>query len=253
VKAFENVADLKVLLRVLVDVVRREEGGGEKEKEKDKEKESDHRVGTMDEKRLHELVQVTGSLLNHDHAHGSSSRRDRYLPGNLTLCYMHFQGGHKRVAVSWGLVLRHLYGRYLQLRRPHEEKRERLFIVKFGYTDVMYVDENLSLREVGTLGAAPFADVRGLTIHNEQNRDNPLQLLWYVFCCTIVLPSFLVCDVSYPSIAPCLHSLTRHDTSLTIIPFSPQSIINRHNTHLLITLQVHERAPQISSRRRSGG
>jgi hypothetical protein len=102
VKAFENVADLKVLLRILVDVVRREEGGGEKEKEK--EKESDHRVGTMDEKRLHELVQVTGSLLDHDHAHGSSSRRDPYLPGNLTLCYMHFQGGHKRVAVSWGLV-----------------------------------------------------------------------------------------------------------------------------------------------------
>jgi hypothetical protein len=33
----------------------------------------------------------------------------------------------------------------------------------------------------------------------------------YVFCYTIVLPSFLVCDVSYLSIAPCLHSLTRHD------------------------------------------
>jgi pentatricopeptide repeat protein len=55
----------------------------------------------------------------------------------------------------------------------------------------------------------------------------------YVFC-SIVLPSFLVCDVcvsvspSYPSIAACLHSLTpHHDTSLTITPI-PQSIINQH-------------------------
>jgi hypothetical protein len=36
----------------------------------------------------------------------------------------------------------------------------------------------------------------------------------YVFCYTIVLPSFLVCDVSVSllfSISACLHSLTRHD------------------------------------------
>ena len=37
----------------------------------------------------------------------------------------------------------------------------------------------------------------------------------YVFCYTIVLPSFLVCDVSlspsYPSITACLYSLTRHE------------------------------------------
>jgi hypothetical protein len=38
--------------------------------------------------------------------------------------------------------------------------------------------------------------------------------LVYVFCYTIVLPSFLVCDVSVSllfSISACLHSLTRHD------------------------------------------
>jgi hypothetical protein len=59
----------------------------------------------------------------------------------------------------------------------------------------------------------------------------------YVFCYTIALPSFLVCDVSYPSIAPCLHSL--HDmTSNHHPPPSLNQSINRHTTHILVTLQV---------------
>jgi superfamily II DNA/RNA helicase len=53
-----------------------------------------------------------------------------------------------------------------------------------------------------------------------------------VLCSMFFLLSFLFLFVmslslSYPSIAACLHTLTPHDTSLTIIP-SNQSIINRH-------------------------
>ena len=58
----------------------------------------------------------------------------------------------------------------------------------------------------------------------------------YVFWYTLILPSFLVCDLSvYLSVCPslihllllaCLHSLTPHGTTLTIIPIPPPSIIN---------------------------
>ena len=58
----------------------------------------------------------------------------------------------------------------------------------------------------------------------------------YVFCSLVYL-SCLVCDVSislsYPSIDPCLHSLTPHGMSLTIT-ISTQSIL----TSLIVTLQV---------------
>jgi alpha-1,3-mannosyltransferase len=57
-------------------------------------------------------------------------------------------------------------------------------------------------------------------------------LTTYVLCYTIVLPSFLVCDVYvslYRSITACLHSLTPHDTSLTIIsPINHQSTQYSH-------------------------
>jgi hypothetical protein len=62
----------------------------------------------------------------------------------------------------------------------------------------------------------------------------------YVFCYTIVLPSFLVCDVcvsavppSYPSITACLHSLTPHGTTSLTIPLPP-SIINEQYSHDLL-------------------
>jgi NIMA (never in mitosis gene a)-related kinase len=42
-------------------------------------------------------------------------------------------------------------------------------------------------------------------------------------------------SLSYPSIAPCLHYLTRHDTSLTIIPFPPS--MNHQSTHRLLLPQ----------------
>jgi hypothetical protein len=54
----------------------------------------------------------------------------------------------------------------------------------------------------------------------------------YVLC-SIVLHSFFVCDVSVflsRSISACLHSMTPHDTSLTIIPLFNQS--PKHNPHI---------------------
>jgi hypothetical protein len=64
----------------------------------------------------------------------------------------------------------------------------------------------------------------------------------YVFCFMFFLLPFLVCDVfvspSYnPSIAACLHSLTRHDTSLTISVTPYQSSIDTILT-LLVTIQL---------------
>jgi hypothetical protein len=55
----------------------------------------------------------------------------------------------------------------------------------------------------------------------------------YVFCYTIVLPSFLVCDVSVSLLSVYRSLLAFSDTTwrLTIIPL-PLSIINRHNTHI---------------------
>ena len=69
----------------------------------------------------------------------------------------------------------------------------------------------------------------------------------YVFCYTIALPSFLVRDELYLCLClclslihlllpTCLHTLTPHDTSLTIIPI-PQSI-NRHNTHISYYIHI---------------
>jgi MFS family permease len=51
-------------------------------------------------------------------------------------------------------------------------------------------------------------------------------------CCSASVSLSLSLSLSYPSIAPCLHSPTPHGTSLTIISSPPQSIINRHNTHM---------------------
>jgi hypothetical protein len=63
--------------------------------------------------------------------------------------------------------------------------------------------------------------------------------MWYVFCYTIVLPSFLVCDVSVSllSIYHCLSTFFDATLRLTIIHI-PQ--INHHSTILtsLITIQV---------------
>ena len=60
---------------------------------------------------------------------------------------------------------------------------------------------------------------------------------WYVFCPT-VLPFLVLMSLLslYIYISACLHSLTPHGTSLTII--TTQSINHRHNTHILNTLQV---------------
>jgi hypothetical protein len=71
-------------------------------------------------------------------------------------------------------------------------------------------------------------------------------LVQYVLCYTIVLfflPSFLSffpslfvmsLSLSYQSIAPCLHSLSRHESNHH--PSLPRSIINRHNTHIIYYL-----------------
>jgi hypothetical protein len=64
----------------------------------------------------------------------------------------------------------------------------------------------------------------------------------YVFCST-VLPPFLfvmsLCLSFIHLLLPVYILLTPHGTSLIVIPPSiNQSIINRHNTHLLITIQV---------------
>jgi len=50
----------------------------------------------------------------------------------------------------------------------------------------------------------------------------------YVYCDTMVLPSFFSRSLL---LSACLPSLTPHGMSLTIIPL-PQSIIYRHNTHI---------------------
>ena len=130
------------------------------------------------EQELHDLLEVTGDLT----LQGDSKR---FLPGNLSLCYLHFQGGHKRTAVQWTLVLRHLYWRYRSLRHPKlyendESFQDMLFFCKEGFSDVMYLDGNVQLREVGSLGVAPFADIKGLTIRNENTKENPLVLLGYI-------------------------------------------------------------------------
>ena len=139
-------------------------------------------VGTtsvlQDEKELHDLLEVTGTLT----LQGDSKK---FLPGNLSLCYLHFQGSHKRTAVQWTLVLRHLYWRYRSLQHPKlyqndELLQKRLFFCKEGFSDVMYLDGNLGLREVGRLGVAPFVDIKGLTIRNENTKENPLVLLGYM-------------------------------------------------------------------------
>lgn len=103
------------------------------------------------------------------------------IPDDLPLCYLHFQGSHKRVSVQWTLVFLHLYERY---RRPasvseHKGGSEKLFLCKEAYTDVMYLDNDFVLREVGTLGVPPFRDIKGLTIHNENTKEDPLVLLGY--------------------------------------------------------------------------
>ena len=128
---FQKVVVPKVLIHNLIDVLKlnnTREGKG---------------VALENERELHDLVQVRGTGHN---------KKD--FPGNLSLCYLHFQGLHKRVTVQWTLVLRHLYWRYRQLRHPHlyehdETMKEKLFLCKYGNTDVMYLDENIQLREVG--------------------------------------------------------------------------------------------------------
>ena len=67
-----------------------------------------------------------------------------------------------------------------------------------------------------------------------------LEPIWqlYVFCSTVFL-SFLVCDGLFVSlsrsISVCLHSLTQHGTSLTIIssPLNQSINLNRHNPHTI--------------------
>ena len=74
-------------------------------------------------------------------------------------------------------------------------------------------------------------------------------LLYY--CSSFLLFLFVISlSLSYPSIAPCLHSLTRHGTSLTTIPI-PQSIINQSIDTLLtllITLQVPDVLKEVEDR-----
>jgi hypothetical protein len=71
-----------------------------------------------------------------------------------------------------------------------------------------------------------------------QDRNLLAQLYVYSYYAVLLSPflPFLVCDVlslsSYQSITVCLHSLTPHGTSLTIIPYPPQSIINDTHTHI---------------------
>jgi hypothetical protein len=67
--------------------------------------------------------------------------------------------------------------------------------------------------------------------------------VWFekLYVILLFFPLLLFFDVSlslsYPSSTACLHSLTPHDTSLTIPPLL---IINQHNTHIIMvtTLQV---------------
>jgi hypothetical protein len=71
---------------------------------------------------------------------------------------------------------------------------------------------------------------------------NEIVVATYVFRSMSLLLSFsLRCSLSliHLLLPACLHSLTPHDTSLTIISSPlPQSTINRHNTHIIITMQV---------------
>jgi hypothetical protein len=78
------------------------------------------------------------------------------------------------------------------------------------------------IREAVCLGTLPAGvaatDAGGIAYMTEGTRQSylmrpPGSLLKYVFCYTIVLLSFLVCvflSLSYPSIAPCWHSLVRY-------------------------------------------
>jgi hypothetical protein len=76
-----------------------------------------------------------------------------------------------------------------------------------------------------------------------QWKTDQVRILFYV------LPSFLVHDglfvsLSYPSIAPCLHSLIPHSTSLTIIPIHPSSINHQstqYSHHLLLPYRCASR------------
>ena len=84
------------------------------------------------------------------------------IPDDLPLCYLHFQGSHKRVSVQWTLVFLHLYERYRRPASVSEHKGgSELFLCKEAYTDVMYLDNDFVLREVGTLRVPPFRDIKG--------------------------------------------------------------------------------------------
>ena len=113
---------------------------------------------------FNDLVKVTGKA----------------IPDNLSLCYLHFQGAHKRVSVQWTLVFLHLYEVYRRsFQQQQQLSADKLFLCKEHFTDVMYVDDDLVLREVGTLGVAPFKDIKGFTIQNENTNEDPLVLLGY--------------------------------------------------------------------------
>jgi hypothetical protein len=99
---------------------------------------------------------------------------------------------------------------------------------------------------MGSSGSEP-----GATMRYKRFGEGPE---WYVFC-YIALPTFLVFDVSVclslsRSITACLlHSLTPHDTSLTIVsPSINKSIDNTHITYYLIGTPWAGLAPQRSLR-----
>ena len=121
----------------------------------------------------------------------AQARRDAETKG-LTFDDIHYILCNVGITYSYPEFLRHMETR-AQLENMHETLHRRFLKLRYQASPARYStmleDGNISQRAIM------------LTIDHMK----------YVFCCTIVLPSFLVCDVSYPSIAPCLHSLTRHD------------------------------------------
>jgi hypothetical protein len=95
-----------------------------------------------------------------------------------------------------------------------------------GFTDKTYVARRMHLADV----AMKFKWNEPIPHIDYTESENETWGVVYVLC-FIVFPSFRVCDLSR-SITACLHSLTPHNTSLTIIPSLNPSIINPRNTHI---------------------
>jgi hypothetical protein len=112
-----------------------------------------------------------------------------------------------------------------------------------SYSTSSNEEECALIGETNPEGAAPAlqAAISRMGEVHEQTRRLAVRILLYYYCSSSFFPcSWWSLCLSYPSIAACLHSMTLHDTSLTIIPLNQsinQSINHRHNQyshHLLL-------------------